>query len=89
MRAGRARKWGRGMAEESLRHFWRPSSDSVRHAFWGRRWSGRTEATSVCGAQLELTAEVSEVDWFAAPTCPACNGILRATQPTPGTPRSD
>ena len=66
------------MAER--RHFWRPSSDAVRHAFRGRRWCGQLSATSICGVEVELPPDPSESDWFTAPTCHACNTSLR----TPG-----
>lgn len=69
------------MSEEYARHFWRPSSDVVRHAFRGRRWCGQTEATAVCGAAVELAADVPELDWVRAPTCGACNAVLRSELP--------
>ncbi|WP_243790355.1 hypothetical protein [Saccharopolyspora gloriosae] len=68
---------------DSDRHFWRPGGDSVRHAFRGRRWCGQSTATSVCGAEIELAAEPSESDWVFAPTCGACNSVLRGELPKP------
>ncbi|WP_258346010.1 hypothetical protein [Saccharopolyspora gregorii] len=65
------------------RHFWRPGGDSVRHAFRGRRWCGEPSATAVCGAGVELTSDPSEQDWVVAPTCTACNELLRAELPRP------
>ena len=79
MRAGSV--WMPAMSEVSARHFWRPSGDVVRHAFRGRRWCGQTEATAVCGSTVSLATEVAELDWVRAPTCEACNAVLRSELP--------
>ncbi|MCA1185108.1 MULTISPECIES: zinc finger protein [unclassified Saccharopolyspora] len=60
--------------------FWRPAGDGVRHAFRARRYEGQAEDVSVCGVTCALSQELSETDWCTAPTCPSCNGILRAEQ---------
>ncbi|MFR9727954.1 hypothetical protein ACL03H_01915 [Saccharopolyspora sp. MS10] len=52
----------------------------MRHAFRSRRYDGQAEDVSVCGATCALVRELSETDWCTAPTCAACNGILRAEQ---------
>lgn len=64
-------------ASDNDRHFWRPSSDNIRHAFRGRRWDRRVSDTSVCGADVELWASVTDEQWVMAASCAACNALLQ------------
>ncbi|MCA1191453.1 hypothetical protein [Saccharopolyspora sp. 6V] len=61
---------------EPGRHYWRPASDGIRHAFRGRRYNGQAEDRSVCDVSVALEQEISEQGWCMAPTCGTCNGIL-------------
>lgn len=65
--------------EEPERHYWMPSGDDVRHAFRGRRWERQGADTTVCGVSVALY-EPDELDWISAPTCLACNRVLRDEQ---------
>lgn len=59
------------------RHFWRPAGDGRRHALRGSRWDGRTtEAVTVCGDEVTLSADTDETAWVVAPSCLDCNGLL-------------